>query len=183
MVKIRLAKRGRKKLPLFDIVVADARAPRDGKFIEKIGSYNPCTDPATIVLNEERAFYWVMNGAQPTDTARSLLSRKGVMYKKHLQIGVNKGAITQEIADKKLEEWKNKKQEQIIKKIEALAKQKENSKKSKLMAEAELNKKREEALKAKKASAIIQESTQQPSVENTSEPIEAPVKTEETKAE
>src|SRR5690349_2310380 len=105
-VKIRLTRRGRKKLALFDVIVADARAPRDGRFIEKIGTYNPNTNPATIVLNEEKAFQWVMNGAQPTDTVRAMLSYRGILFRKHLQIGVAKGAITQEQADAKFNEWK-----------------------------------------------------------------------------
>ena len=104
-VKIRLARRGRKALALYDVVVADARAPRDGRFIEKLGTYNPNTDPATITINEDRAFKWVMDGAQPTDTVRAMLSYRGIMLKKHLQIGVNKGAITQEDADKKFDAW------------------------------------------------------------------------------
>ena len=106
-VKIRLARRGRKKLAIFDIVVADARAPRDGRFIEKIGTYNPNTNPASINLNDDKALQWVLNGAQPTDTARAILSYKGVLLKKHLQVGVNKGAISQETADAKFSEWKN----------------------------------------------------------------------------
>ena len=89
-VKIRLARRGRKKLAMFDVVVADARAPRDGRFVEKIGTYNPNTNPATVVLNEKQAIQWVLNGAQPTDTVRAILSHKGIMYAKHLQVGVNK---------------------------------------------------------------------------------------------
>ena len=94
-VKIRLSRRGRKKLAIYDIVIADARAPRDGSFIEKIGSYNPNTDPSTVVLKSDRAVDWLMKGAQPTDTARSILSHEGVMLKKHLQVGVIKGAISQ----------------------------------------------------------------------------------------
>ena len=94
-VKIRLKRRGRKKLAMFDVVVADARAPRDGRFIEKIGTYNPTTDPATIDIKEDRALAWVMDGAIPTDTVRAMLSYKGVMYKKHLQVGVIKGALSQ----------------------------------------------------------------------------------------
>ncbi len=104
--KIRLARRGRKKRPVYDIVVADSRAPRDGKFIEKLGSYNPSMNPKTILLNEESAFNWVMTGAEPTEIARKLLSTKGIMYRKHLQVGVNKGAITQEEADKKFDAYK-----------------------------------------------------------------------------
>ena len=108
--KIRLARRGRKRRPIYDIVVADARAPRDGKFIEKLGSYNPNVLPKQITLNEESAFNWVMTGAEPTDTARRLLSIEGVMYRKHLQVGVNKGAITQEEADKKFADYKAEKE-------------------------------------------------------------------------
>ena len=102
MVKIRLARRGRKKLAMFDVVVADARAPRDGRFIEKIGTYNPLTNPATIDLKDDRAFHWVMNGAQPSDTVKAMLSYRGILMKKHLQIGVIKGALTQKQAHAKL---------------------------------------------------------------------------------
>ena len=105
-VKIRLARRGRKKLALYDIVVADARAPRDGRFIEKLGNYNPNTHPATILLKEESALQWLLKGALPTNTVRTILSSQGVLLKKHLQLGMEKGAITQEVADKKLEAWK-----------------------------------------------------------------------------
>ncbi len=102
--KIRLQRHGRKKKPFYHIVIADARAPRDGKFIEKIGTYNPMTSPATIDLNRERAFDWLMVGAQPTHTARAILKFKGVYFKKHLQRGVSKGSLSQEDADIK---WKN----------------------------------------------------------------------------
>ncbi len=96
---------GRRKRPYYHIVVADSRAPRDGRFIERIGSYNPMTKPATIELDRERAFDWLMKGAQPTDTARAILRFKGVLYRKHLQRGVKKGALTQEEADKRYKEW------------------------------------------------------------------------------
>src|SRR5574339_126452 len=121
MVKIRLARRGRKKLAMYDVVVADARAPRDGRFIEKIGTYNPLTVPATIELNDERAFRWLMNGAQPSDTVKAMLSYRGIMMRKHLQIGVVKGAITQEAADKKLAEWKQAKATKIQSKKDTLS--------------------------------------------------------------
>lgn len=104
-VKIRLQRKGRKKKPFYHIVIADARSPRDGRFIERLGSYNPMTKPATIEIDRDRAYEWLMKGAQPTDTARAILRFKGVMYKKHLQRGVRKGALTQEEADKKLQEW------------------------------------------------------------------------------
>src|SRR6218665_3002375 len=112
-VKIRLTRRGRRKLALYDVVVADSRSPRDGRFIEKLGTYNPLTNPASIVLNEEKAFEWLMKGAQPSPTIKAMFSYFGVLYKKHLQIGVIKGAVTQEQADQKLAEWKQAKQSKI----------------------------------------------------------------------
>jgi small subunit ribosomal protein S16 len=108
--KIRLARHGRKKMPIYSIVIADERAPRDGKFIEKLGTFNPNIEPAKIELHEERALYWVMTGAQPTDTVRTILSQAGVMMKKHLQVGVNKGAISQETADSRFDSWKEDKE-------------------------------------------------------------------------
>ena len=112
-VKIRLSRQGRKKRPYYHIVVADARAPRDGKFIERIGMYNPMTKPATIEIDRDKAFEWLEKGAQPTHTARAILRFTGVMYKKHLQRGVSKGALTQEQADAKLESWLIEKQGKI----------------------------------------------------------------------
>jgi len=112
-VKLRLQRKGRKKAPFYQIVAADARAPRDGKYIERIGTYNPLTVPATINLNHDRAFYWVMQGAQPTNTVRAIFRFRGVNYRKHLQIGVNKGAITQEEADRRYQEWMTSKDENI----------------------------------------------------------------------
>lgn len=104
-VKIRLQRHGRKQAPYYHIVVADARAPRDGKFIELIGSYKPQTIPATIELNNEKAIKWLENGAQPTDTVRAILSYKGVLLQRHLNAGIRKGALTQEQADAKLAKW------------------------------------------------------------------------------
>jgi small subunit ribosomal protein S16 len=104
-VKIRLQRKGRRKAPFYHIVIADARAPRDGKYIEKIGTYNPMTKPATVELDADTAFSWMEKGAQPTETVRSILRFKGVLYKKHLQRGVKKGALTQEQADTKLAAW------------------------------------------------------------------------------
>ncbi len=115
MVKIRLAKRGRKKLALYDIVVANQRASRDGRFIEKLGNYNPNTTPAAIVLQEEKILQWLSNGAQPTDTVKSILSSQGLLLKKHLQLGVKKGAITQEEADKKVQAWQEAKAKKATK--------------------------------------------------------------------
>jgi small subunit ribosomal protein S16 len=104
-VKIRLSRHGRKKRAIYDIVVADARAPRDGKFIEKLGQYNPNVTPAGLTLDNARALHWLMVGALPTDTTRKILSVEGIMHQKHLQIGVVKGAISQEDADAKQEAW------------------------------------------------------------------------------
>ena len=108
--KIRLQRRGRKSYAFYSIVIADARAPRDGRFTEKIGTYNPNTNPATVDLNFERALYWVMVGAQPTDTVRNILSKEGVYMKKHLLGGVAKGAFTEADAEAKFNAWKQNKQ-------------------------------------------------------------------------
>ena len=153
-VRIRLLRRGRKKMAMYDIVVADVRSPRDGRFIEKLGNYNPNTDPATIELDTESAFKWVMNGAQPTDTARTILSRKGVMIRKHLQVGVNKGAITQEEADKKYAEWLKEKESKEQSLIDGLEKVKADDAKARLAAETKVKEARAEAL-AKKQSELI----------------------------
>ena len=104
-VKIRLARHGKKAAPFYHIVAADSRAPRDGKLIEKLGTYNPITNPATIELNFERALDWLMKGAQPTDTCRAILSYKGVLYKKHLLGGVAKGAFSESDAEAKFNKW------------------------------------------------------------------------------
>lgn len=112
-VKIRLSRRGKKRAPFYHIVIADARAPRDGRFIEKIGSYNPMTKPATIDIDRDAAFDWLNKGAQPTDTVRAILRFKGVYYRKHLQRGVSKGILSQEEADKKYQEWVEAKEAKI----------------------------------------------------------------------
>ena len=117
-VKIRLARRGRKKLALYNIVAADARAPRDGRFIEKLGHYNPNTHPATIQLKEAEILRWLLNGAQPTTTVKNILSAQGILLRKHLQVGVQKGAITQEKADKDWETWKQRKEQKLAKKTD-----------------------------------------------------------------
>ena len=120
-VKLRLQRKGRKHAPFYHIVAADARTPRDGRFIEKIGTYNPLTVPATIEINRDRAYYWLTVGAQPTDTVHAILGFKGVLYKKHLQMGVAKGAITQEVADEKLSAWIEQKEAAIAKRREQTA--------------------------------------------------------------
>lgn len=112
-VKLRLQRKGRRKSPFYHIVVADARAPRDGRFIEKLGSYNPMTVPATIEIDRDKAFDWLNKGAQPTDTVRAILRFKGVMYRKHLQRGVKKGSLTQEEADQKYNDFIDAKEAKI----------------------------------------------------------------------
>ncbi|MBX2894895.1 MAG: 30S ribosomal protein S16 [Cyclobacteriaceae bacterium] len=148
-VKIRLARRGRKKLSLYDVVVADSRSPRDGKFIEKIGTYNPLTVPASIILDDNKAFDWLMKGAQPSDTVRAMLSYRGVMLRRHLQLGVAKGAITQEQADTKLAEWVKAKQDKIQSKIEGVAKAKQTAAKARKEAESKVKEARAEAIRKK----------------------------------
>lgn len=117
-VKIRLQRKGRKKAPFYHIVIADARSPRDGKFIEKIGTYNPMTVPASINLNAEAAYSWLEKGAQATDTVRAILGFKGVLYKKHLMRGVKKGAFSVEEADAKHKVWLDAKTHKITTRIE-----------------------------------------------------------------
>ncbi len=158
-VKIRLARRGRKKLAKYDVVVTDSRSPRDGKFIEKIGTYDPLTIPATIKLNEERAFSWLMNGAQPSDTVKAMLSYRGVMLKRHLQIGVVKGALTQEQADQKLADWKVEKESKIQGKKDTVGKAKEDAARARKTAETKIKEARAEAIRKKaeaaEAAAVI----------------------------
>ena len=148
--KIRLQRHGRKNYAFYPIVIADSRAPRDGKFIERIGSYNPNTNPATITLNFERALYWVNVGAQPTDTVRNILSREGVMLMKHLQGGVKKGAFDEAEAQRRFDAWKNQKQAALDKVKAGEADKKAKEAKERLDAEKAKNKAKAEALAKKK---------------------------------
>ncbi|NOT75646.1 MAG: 30S ribosomal protein S16 [Cyclobacteriaceae bacterium] len=148
-VKIRLARRGRKKLARYDVVVADARSPRDGKFIEKIGTYDPLTVPATIILDDDKAFKWLMNGAQPSDTVKAMLSHHGIMLKRHLQIGVVKGAISQDQADQKLADWKKSKEEKNQTRHDSISKKKQDAAKARKDAEVKIKEARAEALRKK----------------------------------
>jgi small subunit ribosomal protein S16 len=171
-VKIRLARRGRKKLARYDVVIADARAPRDGRFIEKIGTYNPLTVPATIELNEEKAFEWLMNGAQPTDTVKAMLSYRGILFRKHLQIGVAKGAIKQEDADKKLAAWKEAKAAKIQNKKDTLSQSKAADAKARKDAETKIKEARAEAIRKKAevaAAAPVVEAEAAPAAEGEGE--------------
>ena len=149
--RIRLQRHGRKGRPIFTIVVADSRAKRDGKFIEDLGQYNPNTNPATIDLNFERALDWMMNGAEPTNTARAILSYKGVLMKKHLLEGVKKGALTLEQVEERFAKWLNDKQSLVDNKITNLSSAADKAKADRLKAEAEANAKKAEAVAAKYA--------------------------------
>ncbi len=149
MVKIRLARRGRKKLAMYDVVVTDARAPRDGRFIEKIGTYNPLTVPAKIELSNDRAFHWLMQGAQPSDTVKAMLSYRGIMLKKHLQIGVIKGALTQEQADSKLADWVKGKESKVQASTDKFAQAKEAKARARKEAESKIREARAEAIRKK----------------------------------
>jgi len=177
--KLRLQRHGRKGYAFYHIVAADSRAPRDGKFIERVGSYNPNTNPATIDLNFERALYWMEVGAQPTDTVRNILSREGVMMMKHLRGGVKKGAFDEATANQKFEAWKKDKQSslQSIK-----DKEREDAKaeaKARLEAEKEVNKARAEEVAKKKAElvAAAAEAQAEPAAEEA--PVEAPAESAE----
>lgn len=150
-VKIRLARHGKKNYAYYHIIVADSRAPRDGRFIELIGSYNPNSNPATIILDNDKALDWMNKGAQPTDTCRRILSYKGVLLKKHLLEGVKKGALTAEQAEAKLNAWIAEKEVKISNKKAELAKSAVSAKNSALEAEAKVNADRAAELAKKKA--------------------------------
>lgn len=151
--KIRLQRHGRKKRAFYHIVVADQRSPRDGRFIEKIGTYNPISNPATIILDVDKAVDWLLKGAQPTDTARAILSYKGAAYKKHLQVGVNKGAITQEVADQRFNEWLNEKESKVQAKRDGLSKAAADQRATALAAEIKRKEEYAAKLQAKLAEA------------------------------
>jgi small subunit ribosomal protein S16 len=149
--KIRLQRKGKKGQPFYHIVIADGRAPRDGKFIERIGTYNPLTRPAEIELNIDKAVDWLVKGAQPTDTVRAILSYKGVMYKSHLLKGVKKGALTPELAQAKFEAWQTEKQAKIISKMRETELTKKEAKKKALAHETEINEAKANAIAKKLA--------------------------------
>jgi small subunit ribosomal protein S16 len=156
-VKIRLTRHGKKHNAYYHIVVADGRAPRDGKFIEVIGNYNPNTNPATIELNNEKALSWLSKGAQPTDTARAILSYKGVLYKKHLQEGVTKNALTQEQADEKFQQWLESKQNKIEEKKNRLAGASVKDSEARLAEETKKKEAKAEAIRVKNTPPPVEE--------------------------
>jgi small subunit ribosomal protein S16 len=150
-VKIRLARKGRKKLAYYHIVVADSRSPRDGRYIERIGSYNPITDPATIELDFNKALGWLQNGAQPTDTCRAILSYKGVLLRKHLLEGVKKGAFDEAEAERRFNEWMKQQEEKIDSKKSKLEKAADDTKKKRVEAERKVNETRAEEIARRSA--------------------------------
>ncbi len=178
-VKIRLQRHGKKGKPFYWVVAADARSKRDGKFLEKIGTYNPNTNPATIDLNLESAVQWLHNGAQPTDTARAILSYKGALLKHHLDGGVRKGAITQEQADAKLAAWLDEKANKVDAKKAGLSKAEEAAKAKALKAEKEANAKRSAAQaedeKVEEVTEVVADETPAVETEATTEIVETVV--------
>ena len=184
-VKIRLQRHGKKGKPFYWVVAADARSKRDGKFLEKIGTYNPNTNPATIDLNIEKAATWLFNGAQPTDTARAILSYTGALLKHHLDGGVRKGALTQEQADAKLATWLEEKAGKVDAKKSGLSKAEADAKAKAFKAEQEANAKRiaaqAEAAKVEEvAEEVAEEVVEEAAAEVTEEVVEAAA--EETQA-
>ena len=190
-VKIRLQRHGKKGKPFFWIVAADSRAKRDGHFLEKLGTYNPNTNPATIDINIDNSVQWLQNGAQPTDTPRAILSYKGVLLKKHLLEGVKKGALTQEQAEEKFSAWVTEKDQAVNSKKNQLADDKAKAKAEALKAEEAVNKARIAAAEEAAAEAIAEESaeaaeeateeaTEEAATEESAEAVEA---TQETTAE
>ncbi len=176
-VKLRLQRHGKKSKPFFHIVAADSRSPRDGKFIERIGSYNPNTNPATIQLDNEKAIGWLNNGAQPTDTVRAMLSYTGVLLRQHLTKGVAKGAMTQEEADKKFEVWIATKSDKIQAKKDGLVKAKSDAIVDALKHEREVNQNRLKAMTAAAESASAQANAEAAAAVAAAAPVveEAPV--------
>ena len=148
--RIRLSRHGRKKRAFYHIIVADSRAPRDGRFIEKLGIYNPNTNPATIKIEFDKAVDWLLKGAQPSDTARAILSYKGVMMKKHLMTGVAKGAFNEEEAEKRFKEWMDNKEQQVSERKEELKKAALAAEKANLAAEKAKNDERAASIALKK---------------------------------
>ena len=171
--KIRLQRFGKKGKPFFHVVVADSRAPRDGKFIERLGSYNPNTNPATIDLNFERALYWVLVGAQPTDTVRNILSKEGVYMKKHLLGGVKKGAFDEAAAETKFEAWKKEKEVKAQKVADKEAADKAAEKKARLDAEKKANEALAAKIAEKKAAALAAQAAEEAPAEAPAEGTEA----------
>jgi len=153
--KIRLARHGKKANPFYHIVVADSRAPRDGKYIEKLGTYNPITKPAIVEIDFDRVLYWLQNGALPTETAGSILRKEGVLYKKHLLTGVRKGSFDMAACEEKFNAWKEKNAKIVASEISNQVSKQEAEAKKRLEAEIKANKSRIEKI-AKKSEVANQ---------------------------
>lgn len=182
-VRIRLQRHGKKGSPFYWIVAADSRAKRDGRYLEKIGTYNPNTNPATVNLDVDKAVEWLENGAQPSDTARTLLSYRGAMMKHHLNGGVSKGAFSQEEADKRFAAWLEEKQAKIQAKIDGLDKDKAKDLSDRLEAEKAVNQKRIEDLTAAPESEEAPATEEAPAAEAAPESEETPATEEAPVAE
>jgi small subunit ribosomal protein S16 len=180
-VRIRLARKGRKRKAYYHIVVADSRSPRDGRYIEKIGMYNPITNPATIELDFDKALGWLQNGALPTDTCRAILSYKGVMIKKHLLEGVKKGAFDEAEALKRFETWMTQNEAKIEAKKSGLEKNQDDQTSERLAAEKKVNEARAARLEKKQAELAAKAEAESKPVPVAEE--EAPVAEEHTPAE
>ncbi len=169
-VKIRLQRHGRKGKPIYHIVVADARAPRDGRFIERLGLYNPNTNPATIDLNVDKSVEWLFNGAQPSDTCRAILSYKGVLIKKHLLEGVKKEALTQEEAEKRFEAWVASKETLINTKVSNLSAADQKRRKAAMEQEAKVKDARAAAILVKNT-LVAEEAAEEAAAEEVTEVV------------
>ena len=163
--KIRLTRQGRKRIPIYHIVVADSRAPRDGKYIERLGSYSPKANPATIELDFDRALYWLQTGAEPTDTCRNILSDEGVLFKNHLLNGVKKNALTVEQVEAKFQAWTAEKQSKELQKKESVKSNKEKTKKQLLEAENKVREAKASAI----AKKLVPPAPAAPAAENAEE--------------
>lgn len=181
--KMRLQRRGKRNSSYFHIVIADNRAPRDGKFIEKIGTYNPNTNPASIDLKFDRALNWLSSGAEPSDTVKAILSYEGVLYRNHLNKGVAKGAFSMDEADKRFKSWKDEKLGKIQKKIEGLQKSEADKIKSMIEAEETVNRKREQEIMTKTATLAEEARKASEASRASAEAEKAAVQTEEVSAE
>jgi len=188
--RIRLQRHGKKGRPFYHIVIADGRAPRDGRFIEKIGTYNPITNPAEIILDFDKALTWLQNGAQPSDTARAILSYKGVIYKSHLLKGVKKGALTEEQAEVKFQNWLREKEEKIEAKRRGLTEAERAERKKAFEGEAKVNEARAAELARKRAvelkaekDAAAEEKAEEAAEAKAEETVEAKAEEAEGKAE
>lgn len=167
-VKMRLQRFGKKGQPFYHIVIADGRAPRDGRFIEKIGTYNPLPNPAEIAIDMDKAIQWLHNGAQPTDTVKAILSYKGVLYRNHLLKGVAKGAMTLDQAEEKFEAWMKDKEQRINAKLNEKDQKRRATQRERLEAEKKINEARQAEIARKRAAANAPApSDEQPATEET----------------